>query len=88
MLGALTAIVVNNLPATVLLSAGHVPHPRALMLGVGVGPNLAVTGSLAVFLWAQAARGAGCEVSVWRYSRLGAPLAVGAIAAALGVDAL
>ncbi len=87
-IAALASILVNNLPATVLLTARPVAHQRALLLGVNVGPNLAVTGSLAVFLWAQAARGAGCTVSVRRYTLLGAPLALVAIVAALGVDAL
>jgi arsenical pump membrane protein len=87
-IAALLSIVVNNLPATVLLTAHPVAHQRALLLGVNVGPNLAVTGSLAVYLWAQAARGAGCRVSITRYSLLGAPLAAVAIAVALGADAL
>jgi arsenical pump membrane protein len=87
-IAALAAILVNNLPATVLLTAHPVAHQRALLLGVNVGPNLAVTGSLAVFLWAQAARSAGCSVSVRRYTLLGAPLAIAAIAAALAADAV
>ncbi len=84
-IASLASILLNNLPATVLLTAHPVAHQRALLLGVNVGPNIAVTGSLAVFLWAQAARGAGCRVSARRYTALGAPLAVAAIAAALAV---
>jgi arsenical pump membrane protein len=87
-IAALASILVNNLPATVLLTARPVAHQRALLLGVNVGPNLAVTGSLAVFLWAQAAHGAGVTVSIRRYTLLGAPLALVAIFAALGADAL
>jgi arsenical pump membrane protein len=82
-IGALAAIGVNNLPAAVLLSAAPPPHPRALLIGLNVGPNLAVSGSLSAYLWLKAARGAGAQPSVARFSRIGAPLAVAAMAAAL-----
>lgn len=74
-LGALGAVVVNNLPAAVLLSAHPPPHPRALLLGLNLGPNLAVTGSLSAFLWWQAARQAGARPSALAFSRLGVVLA-------------
>lgn len=70
-LGALSSIVVNNLPAAVLLSAQPPPHPRALLLGLGLGPNLAVTGSLSAFLWLQSSRAAGASPSIRTYSQLG-----------------
>ena len=73
-LGAGAAVVVNNLPAAALLSA-HVPaHPRALLLGLDLGPNLAVTGSLSAVLWLQVARAHGARPSVLRYAALGAVL--------------
>jgi arsenical pump membrane protein len=82
-IGALASVGLNNLPAAALLSAGHVAHPRALLIGLNVGPNLLVTGSLSAFLWLQAARNAGVEPSIRRYSRLGIVVAPAAIAAAL-----
>jgi arsenical pump membrane protein len=86
-IGALAAILVNNLPAAVLLSASPPPHPRALLLGLNVGPNLAVTGALSSYLWLKAARGAGEEPSLARFSLIGAPPAIAAMAVALLVGA-
>jgi arsenical pump membrane protein len=86
-IAALAAILVNNLPAAVLLSAGHLPHPRALLVGLAVGPNLAVTGSLSTYLWWKAATSAGARPSIRSYSRHGVLLAPAAILAALAVAA-
>jgi len=72
---ALAANLVNNLPAAVLFSAQPPPHPRALLLGLNLGPDLAVTGSLAAYLWFRAARAAGARPSIVTYSRLGLVLA-------------
>jgi arsenical pump membrane protein len=82
--GALSAVFVNNLPAAVLLSAVPPERPRALLIGLNLGPNLAVTGSLSAFLWLQAARGAGASPSIKEYSRLGVIVAPVGIACALG----
>jgi arsenical pump membrane protein len=82
-IGALAAILVNNLPAAVLLSAAPPPHPRALLLGLNLGPNLAVTGSLSSYLWFKAARTAGASPSPLRFSLIGAPLAIVAMVVAL-----
>jgi arsenical pump membrane protein len=79
-LAAAGSVLVNNLPAAVILSA-HVPsHPRALLLGLDLGPNLAVTGSLAAVLWLQVARHDGARPSIRRYTLLGlvlVPLSLG-----------
>jgi arsenical pump membrane protein len=84
--GALAALGLNNLPASVLL-APHPPlHPRALLLGLNLGPNLAVTGSLSAFLWLRVARSVDARPSVLGYSRIGivaAPVAIAASLAAL-----
>jgi arsenical pump membrane protein len=65
------AALLNNLPAAVLLSA-HVPaHPRALLLGLDLGPNLVVTGSLSAIFWLQVARANGARPSILRYTKLG-----------------
>jgi arsenical pump membrane protein len=82
--GALTAISVNNLPAAVLLTPDPPAHPRALLLGLNLGPNLAVTGGLAALLWLRVARSLGERPSLRRYSKLGlliAPLSLGAAVA-------
>ena len=47
---AVTSVLVNNLPAASLLAARQPPHPFALLIGLNVGPNLFVTGSLAWIL--------------------------------------
>jgi arsenical pump membrane protein len=56
---------------------------RALLLGLDLGPNLAVTGSLSAFLWLRAARSVGAEASLAAYSRLGALLVPLTLAGAL-----
>ncbi len=83
---ALATVLINNLPAAVMLSAHAVPHPRALLIGLNLGPNLAVTGSLAAFLWMRTAAQLDVATSVWRLSRLGIVLAPAAIAGALLVS--
>ena len=82
----LGSILVNNLPAAVLLSAHRPPHTPALLLGLDLGPNLAVTGSLSAFLWLRSARAVGADVSVAVYSRLGALLVPLTLAGALAVE--
>lgn len=84
-IAAVASVAVNNLPAAVLFSAAPPPHPTALLLGLGLGPNLAVTGSLSAFLWFQAARSVGSRPSLARYSLLGAALVPLTLAASLAV---
>ncbi|HEY5023337.1 MAG TPA: SLC13 family permease [Acidimicrobiales bacterium] len=82
---AAASVVCNNLPAASLLAARVPPRPFALLVGLDIGPNLFVTGSLAWILWLRAAAGAGAAPSIARATRLGlvaAPLAMGG---ALGV---
>lgn len=81
--GAVGAICINNLPAAVLLTPHPPAHARALLLGLNLGPNLAVTGSLSAFLWLRIARSLGAEPSAVRYSRLGLVLVPLSLAAAL-----
>ncbi len=83
---AVLSVLVNNLPAAVLLSShGHL-QASALLIGLNIGPNLAVTGSLAVLLWWRAARAEGIAPSVREYSREGLVLAP--LAAALALAAV
>jgi arsenical pump membrane protein len=81
---AVTAVLVNNLPAASLLAARTPTHPFALLVGLNLGPNLFVTGSLAWVLWLRAARATGSRPSVARASRLGALAVPLSMAAALG----
>jgi arsenical pump membrane protein len=87
-LAALSSVVFNNLPAASLLAA-RVPHrPFALLVGLDIGPNLCVTGSLAWILWLRAAGTAGAAPSIARATRLGLVAAPLAVVGALGVFAL
>ena len=80
---AVTAVLINNLPAAALLAARTPPHPFALLIGLNLGPNLFVTGSLAWILWLRSARRAGTRPSVARASRLGGLAVPISMAAAL-----
>jgi arsenical pump membrane protein len=82
-IAAVSSVAVNNLPAAVLLSSHAPSHPRALLLGLDLGPNLAVTGSLSAVLWLQAARTVGADTSIATYSRLGVLLVPLTLAGAL-----
>lgn len=70
--------LMNNLPSGLLtgaaLQANHFPdHLRhALLIGVDLGPNLSVTGSLATVLWLVALRREGEEISGWKFLKTGA----------------
>jgi arsenical pump membrane protein len=87
---ALTAgaasVLVNNLPAASLLAARPPHHAAQLLVGLNLGPNLFVTGSLAWFLWLRVARASGARPSVARASRLG--LVVVPVSMALALAAL
>jgi arsenical pump membrane protein len=41
------------------------------LIGVDLGPNLSVTGSLATILWLMALRREGEAVTVWQFLKLG-----------------
>jgi len=82
-LAAAASVVVNNLPAASLLGAGRLAHPYSVLVGLDLGPNLMVSGSLAWIIWLRTARQAGAEPSIGRAVRLGAATAPLAIAAAV-----
>jgi arsenical pump membrane protein len=81
--------LVNNLPAGLI--AGRVvevaqapEHVRAAVLvGVDLGPNLSVTGSLATILWLSALRRDGHDVSAWSFLKLGVLVMPPALLAAI-----
>jgi len=74
---AVLSNVLNNLPSGLLTGAAMAasaapPHLRnALLIGVDLGPNLSVTGSLATILWLVALRRDGVSVSAGRFLKLG-----------------
>ena len=85
---ALATVVVNNLPAASLLASRVPPHPYALLVGLNIGPNLFVTGSLAWILWWRTARSAGSAPPVRRAVVLGLLTVPLSMAAALGLLAV
>ncbi|MGH2928648.1 MAG: hypothetical protein ACRDL8_10640, partial [Solirubrobacteraceae bacterium] len=81
--GAGASVLVNNLPAASLLAANAPAHPHALLVGLDLGPNLAVTGALSAVLWLQVARTVGARPSVFRYTAVGALVVPTSMALAL-----
>jgi len=90
--------IVNNLPLG-LIAGGTIQtaHTKGLManavlIGVDLGPNLSVTGSLATILWLLALRkntsrdseGEKLDVSFWKFLQVGAVAMPAALFAALG----
>jgi arsenical pump membrane protein len=82
---AVASVVVNNLPAASLLAARVPPHPYALLVGLDIGPNLFVTGSLAWILWWRTARSSGSDPPVGRTVVLGLITVPLSMAAALAL---
>ncbi len=78
--GLITAFacnIMNNLPAGLI--AGNVMHSAvvpesvrsAVLVGIDLGPNLSVTGSLATILWLVALRREGISISGFRFLKTG-----------------
>ncbi len=69
--------IMNNLPAGLIAGSAvqsaqvsdHVTS--AVLIGVDIGPNLSVTGSLATILWLTALRREGQSVGAWTFLKLG-----------------
>jgi arsenical pump membrane protein len=74
---ALVSNLVNNLPAGLVAGAAvksaNAPDvvTRAILIGMNLGPNLSVTGSLATILWLAALRREGQHVGAVAFLRLG-----------------
>jgi arsenical pump membrane protein len=70
--------VMNNLPSGLLtggaMQAVQLPESvrNEVLIGVDLGPNLSVTGSLATVLWLIALRREGEQISGWRFLKAGA----------------
>ncbi|MDH0681211.1 arsenic transporter [Achromobacter animicus] len=87
---ALSGNVINNLPAG--LMAGTLARMAdlsstanaALLIGIDLGPNLSVSGSLATLLWLLAVRREGMHISALSFLRLGVLVMPPALILALG----
>jgi arsenical pump membrane protein len=88
-IAAIACNLLNNLPlgliAGALTGAGHLPASMtaAALIGVDLGPNLSVTGSLATILWLLVLRREGEHVSAWTFLALGCVVMPPALAASL-----
>ncbi|WGS19483.1 MULTISPECIES: arsenic transporter [unclassified Bradyrhizobium] len=90
--GLVTSIadnIANNLPVGLVASSvaanDHLPPSvlSAMLIGVDLGPNLSVTGSLATILWLVALRREKIDVTAWRFLKIGALVTPPALLAAL-----
>lgn len=87
---AIACNLMNNLPAGLIagnvLQTGHVPEivKSAVLIGVDLGPNLSITGSLATILWLVALRRENQEVSAWTFLKLGSLVMTAALIVAIG----
>ena len=69
--------LMNNLPVGLIagtsLQVGQIPEiiKSAVLIGVDLGPNLSITGSLATILWLVALRREGQNVTAWTFLKLG-----------------
>jgi arsenical pump membrane protein len=90
MLLAVTCNLMNNLPAGLIagsvLQSAQSPDAvtRAVLVGVDLGPNLSVTGSLATILWLTALRREGLRVGALEFLRLGLLVTPPALLLAIG----
>jgi arsenical pump membrane protein len=82
--------LINNLPLGLIagstLHAAQVKGPiaNAVLIGVDLGPNLSITGSLATILWLIALRRENLNVSFWDFLKVGAIAMPIALLASLG----
>ena len=82
--------LVNNLPLGLIvgtsLRAAHVKSliASAVLIGVDLGPNLSITGSLSTILWLLALRKARIQVSFWSFLLVGAAAMPTALLFSLG----
>ncbi len=81
--------MMNNLPsglisgAAVRAAGASGPLRDAVLIGVDLGPNLSITGSLATILWLIAIRREGQEVGFWKFLKFGALVMPPALALAI-----
>jgi arsenical pump membrane protein len=69
--------LMNNLPVGLISGAAmHSAEPasrlvNAVLIGVDLGPNLSVTGSLATILWLIALRRENVKITAWEFFKIG-----------------
>ena len=91
---AFASNLANNLPVGLIagstVQSDHTADQitRAVLIGVDLGPNLSVTGSLATILWLTALRREGHKVSARAFLRLGAIVMPPALVLALAASFL
>lgn len=91
---ALGSNAINNLPAGLIASAAvslaHSPEQviDALLIGVDLGPNLSITGSLATILWLSCIRREGEDVGFAEFLRIGAAVMLPALVLAVAARLL
>jgi arsenical pump membrane protein len=82
--------LVNNLPLGLIAGAtlhSMTPRPflsQVVLIGIDLGPNLSITGSLATILWLIAIRREGMHVSGWQFLRAGMLIMPITLALAIG----
>jgi arsenical pump membrane protein len=90
----LGANLVNNLPlglvagATLQAAPAHSALSQAILIGIDLGPNLSITGSLATILWLIAIRREGLHFGGWQFLKAGLIIMPPSLLLAIGADML
>jgi len=91
---AVVSNLMNNLPAGLIAGAAIVQAQApqkvvdALLIGVDLGPNLSITGSLATILWLTAIRREGEDVGFLKFLKVGVLVMPPALLVAIGARLL
>jgi arsenical pump membrane protein len=91
---AVASNLMNNLPAGLIASntlvAAHAPLKvvDSLLIGVDLGPNLSITGSLATILWLTSIRREGEDVGFLKFLKVGVLVMPPALILAIGARLL
>ena len=86
---ALLSNIANNLPVGLIAASavhgvtGSAVIRNAVLIGVDLGPNLSISGSLATILWLVALRRDGENVSFWNFLQLGSIVMTPALSLAI-----
>jgi arsenical pump membrane protein len=89
---ALASNIANNLPvgmlAGAIVTSTHLPQAiaDAILIGIDLGPNLSITGSLATLLWVERLRREGMEISAMEFLKIGAITMLPAMAASVAAS--
>ena len=86
--------LVNNLPLGLITGSAlrtatfSTAMQKAVLIGIDLGPNLSITGSLATILWLIAIRREGLHVSAWQFLRAGLVIMPASLLLALSAELL